>query len=124
MTYETVEAKAGPTLYVAAAATVASLGLAMVFLISYLAAGLQSPLLHELGAASLIGLVVLGPIALVTSLMVRCRACDKLIIPLVYNGKSFFTSRSPTAWAIGRTAVTILLRRRAPCPHCLAETEV
>jgi hypothetical protein len=125
MTYETAEAnKAGPTLYVAAATTVTSLALAFAYLISYFGAALQAPVLREMGAGSLIGLIVVAPIALATSLMVRCRACDRLLIPLIYNGKSFFTSRSPTAWAIGRTAVTILLHRRAPCPHCLAEAEV
>ena len=124
MTYETVEAKAGPTLYVSAAATVASLALAIVYLISYFGVGLQSPLLRQIGAGSLIGLVLMAPIALATSLLVRCRACDRLLIPLVYNGKSFFTSRLADRLGHRRTAVMILFRRRAPCPHCLAEAEV
>ena len=124
MTYHTAATKAGPALFVAAASAVASLAFAIVFLVSYLCSSLGIPLVQQLGSASLIGLVIAAPIALVTSLMVRCQACSRLLIPLVYDGKSFFASKSPNAWVIGKTAVLVVLHRRAPCPHCGAEAEV
>jgi hypothetical protein len=78
----------------------------------------------EVGSVSLIGLVIAAPIALVTSLIVRCHTCDRLLIPLLFDGKSFFASKSPSAFAIGKTAFMVVLHRRAPCPHCGAEAEV
>jgi hypothetical protein len=124
MTYHSKASKAGPALYVAAASSVASLVFALLYLITYLCGSLGIALLREVGSASLIGLVIAAPIALATSLIVRCHTCDRLLIPLVYDGKSFFSSKSPSAWVIGKTAFMVLLHRRAPCPHCGAEAEV
>jgi hypothetical protein len=124
MTYHTAATKAGPALYVAAASAVASLVFAVLYLISYLCSSLGIALVGEMGSVSLIGLVIAAPVAVVTSLIVRCHTCDRLLIPLVYDGKSFFTSKSPNAWVIGKTAFMVVLHRRAPCPHCGAEAEV
>lgn len=124
MTYHAATSKTGPALYVAAASSVASLVFALVYLATFLCNSLGIVLLREVGSASLIGLVVAAPIALATSLIVRCHTCDRLLIPLVYDGKSFFAAKSPNAWVIGKTAFAVLLRRRAPCPHCGAEAEV
>jgi hypothetical protein len=124
MTYHAAEAKAGPALFVAAASALASWMFAALYLISFLCSGLAIPLLGELGSVSLIGLVLTAPIALATSLMVRCQTCERLLIPLVYDGKSLFSPRSPNAWVIAKTAFTVVLHRRASCPHCGAEAEV
>ncbi len=124
MTYHTAATKAGPALYVAAASAVASLVFALLYLICYLSSGLGMALTGAVGSVSLIGLVIAAPVALVTSLMVRCQACDRLLIPMLFDGKSFFASKSPGAWTIGKTAFMVVLHRRAPCPHCGAEAEV
>jgi hypothetical protein len=124
MTYHTAATKAGPALYVAAASAVASLAFAVLYVISYLCSSLGMALLREMGSVSLIGLAIAVPVALITSLIVRCHTCDRLLIPLVFDGKSFFASRSPNAWVIGKTAFMVVLHRRAPCPHCGAEAEV
>jgi hypothetical protein len=124
MTYHTAATKAGPALYVAAASAVASLVFAVIYLICYVCSARGVAVAGPLGSASLIGLVIGAPIALVTSLIVRCHACDRLLIPLLFDGKSFFASKSPSAWAIGKTAFMVVLHRRAPCPHCGAEAEV
>jgi hypothetical protein len=124
MTYHTAASKTGPTLFIAAASSVASFVFVLLYLITFLFSSLEIALLRDLGSASLVGLVVAAPIALATSLIVRCRTCDRLLIPLVYDGKSFFSPKSPNAWVIGKTAVMVLLHRRAPCPHCGAEAEV
>jgi len=124
MTYHTAESKAGPALFVAAASAVASSVFATLYLVSFLCSGLGLAFIREVGSVSLVGLIVTAPIALATSLMVRCQTCDRLLIPLVYDGKSFFSSRSPNASVIAKTAFMVVLRRRAPCPHCGAEAEV
>ncbi len=124
MTYHTAASKTGPALFIAAASSVASLVFALIYLITFLCSSLGIVLLRELGSASLVGLLIAAPIALATSLIVRCHTCDRLLIPLVYDGKSFFASKSPNAWVIGKTAFTVLLHRRAPCPHCGAEAGV
>ena len=124
MTYQPAASKTGPALYIAAASSVASLVFALLYLATYLCSGLGIALLREMGSASLIGLVIAAPVALATSLIVRCHTCDRLLIPLVYDGKSFFSSKSPNAWVIGKTAFMVLLHRRAPCPHCGAGAEV
>lgn len=124
MTYHTAATKAGPALYLAAASAVVSLVFAVLYLVSYLCSSLGIALLGEMGSISLIGLIIAAPIALVTSLIVRCHACDRLLIPLVWDGKSFFASKSPNAWVIGKTAFMVVFHRRAPCPHCGAEAEV
>jgi hypothetical protein len=124
MTYQAAVTKAGPALYVAAASAVAGLAFAIVYLASYLLSSLGIAVVREVGSASLIGLVIAVPVALATSLIVRCQTCDRLLIPLLYDGKSFFASGSPNAWVIGKTAFMVVLRRRAPCPHCGAEAEV
>ena len=124
MTYQTSATKAGPALYVAAAAAVASLAFAILYLVSYLCSSLGIALVRDIGSVSLIGLIVAAPVALATSLIARCHSCDRLLIPLLYDGKSFFSSRSPNAWVIGKTAFMVVLQRHAPCPHCGAEAEV
>lgn len=123
MTYQAAEAKAGPALFVAAASAVASWVFATLYLIAFLCSGLGIALLEELGSVSLIALVVTAPIALATSLMVRCHSCERLLIPLVYDGK-FFSPQSPNAWVIAKTAFMVVLHRRAPCPHCGADAKV
>jgi hypothetical protein len=124
MTYHAAETKAGPALFVAAASAVASSLFATLYLVSFLCSGLGVALIRDVGSVSLIGLIVAAPIALATSLMVRCTACDRLLIPLVYNGKSSSSLRSPNAWVIAKTAFMVVLHRRAPCPHCGTEAEV
>jgi hypothetical protein len=124
MTYHTAATKAGPALYVAAASAVASLVFTILYLVSYLSSAMGNALLGEMGRISLIGLIIAAPVALVTSLIVRCHTCDRLLIPLVFDGKSFFASKSPNAWVIGKTAFLVVFQRRAPCPHCGAEAEV
>jgi hypothetical protein len=124
MTYQAAVTKSGPALYVAAASAVASLALAILYLASYLCSSFGIALVREIGSVSLIGLVIAVPVALASSLIVRCHTCDRLLIPLLYDGKSFFASRSPNAWVIGKTAFMVVLQRRAPCPHCGAEAEV
>jgi hypothetical protein len=124
MTYQAAVTKAGPALYVAAAAAVASLGLALVYLASYFFSSSGIGMVRDVGSVSLIGLLIAAPVALATSLIVRCHTCHRLLIPLLYDGKSFFASRSPNAWVIGKTAFMVVLQRRAPCPHCGAEAEV
>jgi hypothetical protein len=124
MTYQATVTKAGPALYVAAASSVASLALAILYLASYLCSSFGIALVRDVGSVSLVGLVIAVPVALATSLIVRCHTCDRLLIPLVYDGKSFFASGSPNAWVIGKTAFMVVLQRRAPCPHCGAEAEV
>jgi hypothetical protein len=120
MTYHAAETKAGPALFVAAASAVASSVFATLYLVSFLCSGLGVALIRDVGSVSLIGLIVAAPIAL----MVRCTACDRLLIPLVYNGKSSSSLRSPNAWVIAKTAFMVVLHRRAPCPHCGTEAEV
>jgi hypothetical protein len=124
MTDHAVETKAGPALYVAAASSVVSGLLATLFILSVVAAGLGLGALRELGSVGLIGFAIAAPVAIAASLMVHCRACGLLLIPLVFDGRSLFSAKSPSAWAIGRTAVTVVLRRRGTCPHCGAEARV
>lgn len=124
MAYHTAETKAGPSLFVAAVSAVAAAVFAALYLVSFLLSGLGVALVREVGSVSLIGLIIAVPIALATSLIVRCQACDGLLIPLMYNGKSSSSHRSPNAWVIAKTAFMVVLHRRAPCPHCGAEAEV
>jgi hypothetical protein len=124
MTYHTAATKAGPALYVAAASAVAGLIFAILYVISYLGSVLGNVMLVEVGKVSLIGLIISVPVALITSLIVRCHTCDRLLIPLLFDGKSFFASKSPNAWVIGKTAFMVVFRGRAPCPHCGAEAQV
>ncbi len=123
MTDHTVGAKAGPALYGAAASALAAAAFAGLYLMALCCSGLGLGFVRDLGSISLIGLVVAAPIAVAISLMVRCQTCERLLIPLVYDGKSF-SSKSPSALMIGKTALMIVLHRRAPCPHCGAEAEV
>jgi hypothetical protein len=124
MTYPATQAKAGPALYIAAVATVAAALFAAAWLVSLLFAGLDLGAVRALGAVSIAGLIVAAPVAIAASLLVRCRACERLLLPLVYDGKSLFAARSPSAVAIVRTALGVALHRRAACPHCGAEAQV
>jgi hypothetical protein len=124
MTDHAVRTKAGPTLYAAAASAVASGVFAALFLVSVVFARLGLGALRELGAISLVGFLIGAPVAVATSLLVRCRACDRLVIPLVYDGKSFLSRQTPTAWAIGKTALDVVLHRHGKCPHCGADAQV
>ena len=58
------------------------------------------------------------------SFFVRCHSCDKLLVPLLYDGKTPFASAGPSAFAIGGAALGVVLRGRAACPHCGAEAQV
>ncbi len=124
MAYQAAHYRSGPTLYLTAFATVASVLLAVTFLATVLLGGFHSPTIRALGSFSVVALLVAAPIAIAASLLVRCPACDRLLIPLVYDGKTLFAPGGPTAWAIGATAVSVVFRRRASCPHCHAETHV
>ena len=124
MTDHAAETKAGPALLVAAASALASVAFALFYLVSILLAGLGVALLRELGSVSLVGLVIAAPVAIAASFVVRCEACDRLVIPLVYDGKSLFSPKAPSAWAIGKTALMVVLHQHAPCPHCGSDVSV
>ncbi|HLI66201.1 MAG TPA: hypothetical protein VKU90_07530 [Caulobacteraceae bacterium] len=124
MAFEATQPKAGLLLFVSAASAIAAAAFATLFLLSVLLLGANIEPIRQMGAVSVVGLMVTAPLAVATSLFVRCHACDKLILPLLYDGKTLFASRSPSAFKIGRTALQVVLRRRAACPHCGAETEV
>ncbi len=124
MTYHAADSRSGPALYVAAAATLVACSCAMIYLASVLFARLNLEPVRLIGVVSVWGLLIGGPIAIGTSLVLRCRACDRLLLPLVFDGKSLFTAKSPSAFAIIGTAVSIVAQRRAPCPHCGVEAQV
>jgi hypothetical protein len=124
MTDHVADSRFGPLLYAAAAATLVACGCALVYLASVLCTPLHLEAIRLLGVVSVWGLLVAAPIAIGTSLVVRCRACDRLVLPLVYDGKSLFAAKSPSAFAIIGAAVSIVTQRRAPCPHCGVEAQV
>jgi hypothetical protein len=124
MTDHAADAKAGSALYVAAVAAVAAGVFGAVYLISVVFAGLGLEPLRTLGALSLIGFIAAAPVAVGASLMVRCQACNLLVLPLVYDGKSLFSRNAPSAWTICKTAFAVAFHRRARCPHCGAQARV
>jgi len=124
MTYQATPYRSGVALYLTAFASVAAMVLALVFLGSVLLSAMHNPVIRDIGSISVVGLVVAGPVAIVMSLFLRCHACDKLLLPLVYNGKAMFASGGPSAFAIGRTAIGVAVQGHAPCPHCGAEAHV
>jgi hypothetical protein len=124
MTYHAADSRSGPVLYVAAATTLIAIGCSLLYLVSLLLTRLNLEIVRALGVLALDGLLVAAPVAVATSLILRCRACDRLLLPLVYDGKSLFSAKSPSAFAIVRVAIAIVTRRRAPCPHCGVEAQV
>jgi hypothetical protein len=124
MTYHAADSRSGPVLYVAAAATLIACSSAMIYLASALLGRFDLEPVRLLGVVSVWGLLIGGPVAIVMSLVLRCRACDRLLLPLVYDGKSLFTAKSPSAFSILGVAVSIVTQRRAPCPHCGVEAQV
>ena len=124
MTYHAADSRSGPVLFISAAATLVAVVAAVGCLASFLLTLTQHPAIRALGGVSLAALLICGPVAIGTSLLLRCRACDKLLLPLVYDGKSLFAAKAPSAVAILATAMAIVTRRRAPCPHCGVEAHV
>jgi hypothetical protein len=124
MTYHAAPYRSGPALYLTAFAATASIVLALGALTSVLCAGLHNPAVGAFGEVCMIGLLFAAPIAIVMSLVVRCHACNRLVIPLVYDGKTLFASGGPNAFAIGRVALAVVVRGHAACPHCGAEAQV
>jgi len=124
MTYPAAATHSGPALFVAASATIAGLVCCLVYLVSLLLTAAHLDAVHALGVVSVSGLFVAAPLAIATSLFLRCGACGRLLLPLIYDGKTLFAAKSPSAVAILGTAVAIVLRRRAACPHCGVEARV
>lgn len=124
MTYHAAPYRSGIPLYLTALMTVSSFAFALVFLATVLLSAMHNPMVREVGEIAVIGLVVAGPLAIAMSLFVRCHACDKLLMPLVYDGKTPFASHGPSAFAIGGAAFGIVMRGRAACPHCGTEAQV
>jgi hypothetical protein len=124
MTYHAADSRSGPALYAAAAATLIACSCAMIYLASALLGRLNLEPVRLLGVVSVWGLLIGGPIAVGASLVLRCRACDRLLLPLVYDGKSLFTAKSPSAFAILGVAVSIVAHRHARCPHCGVDAQV
>jgi len=124
MTYHAAPYRSGLPLYLTALTTLASFVFALVFLASVLLSAMHNPVVREIGELAVIGLVVAGPLSVAMSFFVRCHACDKLLMPLLYDGKTPFASGGPSAFAIGGAAVSIVLHGHAGCPHCGAEAQV
>jgi len=124
MTDHAADSRSGPALYVAAAATLIAGAGAFLYLASWLLIRINPDAVRTLGVVSLAGLLIAAPVAIVTSLVLRCRACDRLLLPLVYDGKSLFAAKSPSALAIFAAAIAIVTRGRAHCPHCGVEAHV
>jgi len=124
MTYQAAQSRSGPLLLIASLATLVAILCALTYVGSLLLTATHSEAARQLGVFSVAGLLITGPLALALSLVVRCRSCDHLLLPLVYDGKTWFGGKSPSAFAILGTAVGVVARRRAPCPHCGAEAQV
>ena len=124
MTYHAADSRSGPLLFITAAASLLALACALGAFTSVLLILGRVQTVRALGGFSLAGLLLSAPVAIGGSLMLRCRACDKLLLPLVYNGKSLFAAKSPSAFAILATAISVVMHRRAPCPHCGVEAQV
>jgi hypothetical protein len=124
MTYHAADSRSGPALYVSAAATLIAGACALLYIASWLLIRINPDAVRTLGVVSITGLVIAAPVAIGTSLILRCRACDRLLLPLVYDGKSLFAAKSPSALAIFGAAIAIVARGRARCPHCGVEAHV
>jgi len=124
MTYHAADSRSGPALYVSAAATLIAGACAFLYVASWLLIRINPDAVRMIGIVSLTGLLIAAPIAIATSLVLRCRACGLLLLPLVYDGKSLFAAKSPSALAIFGVAIAIVGRGHARCPHCGVEAHV
>ena len=124
MTDHAADSRSGPMLYVAAVATLVACISALVYLASVLCTPLNLEPVRHIGMISLWGLIIGGPVAIGSSLALHCRACGKLLLPLVYNGKSLFAAKSPSAFTIIGAALSIVTQRHTPCPHCGVDARV